>query len=628
MQLQCSKCKTQCVFKRRPKDGELFGAVCDECHAEICKICAGFGSSDCDSLIATSRKLLFRCSEYRSTTQELKKENENLNKIVIEKDKYSQSIEKKCKEKDDKIFLLTNQVDDLGEQLAKEVDKLNEEIVKKDNHIKRLKRNTCDFELELLECEKSFEAEVSDQKNIVSELKKKVEKIKEENKKLLLENTQRVEMVIQKNISETDDLKNRIKELMDERSVNKDKLLIVKKELLEVKRMEEKLMCGLKKNMDLLSDEKLRNEDLSIKLSASEVNLNECLSSVETKDQTMVGLKNQLQELMEVNKNMVGTIRLLEEENERYQKELEQVRYDFSKDYPGKSDMTTKVNNGLHHNEILNFNENINNILNNDLNKNRNDTISNNNLNKLAKSRQILLLTDEYGKYLLPFLESRLSADFHVQVICKPGATFKNVIRGQEAAISALKKDDFVIVLAGLNNNDISLNDITLIANWCFFTNLILCTIPAKFEESIPNNNIEYVNAKIIKSVHNIRQFSNNVNILDLQTKFSYSDYTRSFFLNNKGLTKMAYLMSNLICNFNGAPSGFLRQIPLVYLRTNNTDSDSLKKDFTNVECLDSVNSNNNHSYSIIDNNSNVYEHTPAREELVYVKKPYQMVRR
>ena len=184
---------------------------------------------------------------------------------------------------------------------------------------------------------------------------------------------------------------------------------------------------------------------------------------------------------------------------------------------------------------------------------------------QIKKVKKIVFLTDQYGKYLQPYLSELFCNVYEVQVISKPNALFREVVSDLSSTLSNLTNEDFVIVLAGTNNLNVKLNDTSALANDCFYTNLLLCSVPAKYEGSVPLNNIDLVNKKIISSVVNFRRFVSNINFLDLFNKFRYADYVQnSIFLNRRGLFKMASLIHNMILNFSSTPlSSCLRPIDL-----------------------------------------------------------------
>ena len=60
--LKCVKCSKQCIFKRRPKEDEVFGVPCDYCNEAWCKECARISATEIDTLTLTQRLLMFYCT--------------------------------------------------------------------------------------------------------------------------------------------------------------------------------------------------------------------------------------------------------------------------------------------------------------------------------------------------------------------------------------------------------------------------------------------------------------------------------------------------------------------------------------------------------------------------------------
>lgn len=94
--MQCSICDVQCVNKRRPREGEVFGCRCDFCKKVFCKKCAGLSTTEMDCLTLTQRKLVFGCSEecIRSNPSDKEDHIKNLSRQKAE----TKELNKKCSE--------------------------------------------------------------------------------------------------------------------------------------------------------------------------------------------------------------------------------------------------------------------------------------------------------------------------------------------------------------------------------------------------------------------------------------------------------------------------------------------------------------------------------------------------
>ncbi|CAG9763985.1 unnamed protein product [Ceutorhynchus assimilis] len=309
---------------------------------------------------------------------------------------------------------------------------------------------------------------------------------------------------------------------------------------------------------------------------------------IKNTEERMVEFKQQIQGLTEMSNGMITSIRVLENENRLYLEELSELKQGGTEKTMNSTGIQTDLvdnTNGVMPTtiELLEvekrmFEDRIaQNVVNEKSSRDQADVGSKNKIGKdnannnqknlrpvsSVKKNKLLFLTDEFGKYLYPYLLNQFSSHFEVQVMCKPNALFNSVIK--DSCLADFNKSDFVIVLAGTNNYNIKLNDITKLANQCFYTNLILCTVPAKHEDGSPFKGIEIVNRQIVTYVSNLRKFSNNINYVDLYNKFRYSDYvSRNVFLNSKGLSKMAIFIHAAVDGFFQATSfSCLREIRL-----------------------------------------------------------------
>ena len=163
---------------------------------------------------------------------------------------------------------------------------------------------------------------------------------------------------------------------------------------------------------------------------------------------------------------------------------------------------------------------------------------------------KIVFLTDDYGKRLLKFLTHYLNR-FCVQLITKPSARFKDLVFTADCYVNNLSCNDYVVVLAGINDNDIRLGDITLLANKCFHTNLIICNLPYKNDSADISYKIQNVNNKLSRISQRLKQFSNCIDFLDLSNRFFQKHFIDStLYLNNSGLSRLAYTLKVFINNF------------------------------------------------------------------------------
>lgn len=167
------------------------------------------------------------------------------------------------------------------------------------------------------------------------------------------------------------------------------------------------------------------------------------------------------------------------------------------------------------------------------------------------KKKKVVFLTDDCGKHMYNYLIDSFGDDFYVQIICKPFAKFNDVASSIDCLVNELTMSDFVIVLAGVNNDDISVRNISSLANKCFFTNLLLCNIPVNVECRNAYR-FYHVNNKISNSALNLGFYSNNVKYLNLENEFDQGCYFRnSIYLNRRGRRLLANLIFKKVINFS-----------------------------------------------------------------------------
>lgn len=505
MELFCSQCKAGCIFKPRPKESELFGAKCDHCNKSFCKSCAGLTTTEAHALSLSHRRLLFCCTLcYRPSV-------DDSNPVVGLSAQYERLMGV-CAKKDRRIGSLEQDLFEQNQVNQAEITKLIKEVQEKDRHILRLKRGTKDFENEVFSREQECET-------VIKRLGEDVQKLNREILQLLETNK-----ILSERLAAMEQQRTNLQIQLQELTNLKDNLL-TSVETLEIER--DQYMSDLKRTMYELSVAKeghvlAEHSDESV-----------------TKDEQIQKIKTRLKDLQIDNGNLVSTIRILERDNKLLQSEVVN-----SKIIPTHkcTQVRTPTKQSLHGNKVADIAE-----------------------DKSFRMKKILVLTDEYGKFLYPHLKKSFSSDYEILMFSKPQALFRQAVSGLNQTISEMTSDDFVLVLAGLNNQDIKLSDITSLANQCFLTNLLICSLPAKYEGQFPFKNIKQINETISFCVDNLRRFSTNIDFLDLFDRFRHTDYAaRSIFLNKKGLIKMSVFMKNAVLNFNTSYGrSALRQIPL-----------------------------------------------------------------
>lgn len=194
--------------------------------------------------------------------------------------------------------------------------------------------------------------------------------------------------------------------------------------------------------------------------------------------------------------------------------------------------------------------------------------------------KNVLVLTDGYGKYLYNSLKQYLGESVKLQLVSKPNASFRDITLSADCYIREFSSHDYVIVLLDPNNLPVSLHDITLLANKCFYTNLIFCTSPGCETSGSLEAGHCLNNKNLINYIDNLKTFSNNIGYIDLTKSFYYKHFIkRSLFLNKSGLNRLALLMRRALADFVGSSNA----CNLVQLTQNgNSNSSNLTKSSEN----------------------------------------------
>lgn len=165
-----------------------------------------------------------------------------------------------------------------------------------------------------------------------------------------------------------------------------------------------------------------------------------------------------------------------------------------------------------------------------------------------SKSAQVLVLTDDYGNHLYGLIKNNIGEDFILQVISKPGANFKQVTSNIVKDVQNLTTKDFVIILAGTNDVNIKKSDIFHLIKMCMHTNLVICTVPLRYDQPILNRSISFINEKLITHGSSLKQDHKNFNLIYLHNKLVRNDYIfHSLRLKRSGLLKISGSICDII---------------------------------------------------------------------------------
>lgn len=156
--------------------------------------------------------------------------------------------------------------------------------------------------------------------------------------------------------------------------------------------------------------------------------------------------------------------------------------------------------------------------------------------NKDRKGR-VLLLTSSHGRDCSDLLDKRLKNKFDVQCFFKPSASINAVVESAREQTKDFDENDYLIVLGGSNNiNEPNLNHLPQVTEkikeivpLSKKTNLIISTIPNRFDRPELNEAINSTN----KSIHNTINSLKNKNSKQLGICFLNERLKRHNFTNH-----------------------------------------------------------------------------------------------
>ena len=213
-------------------------------------------------------------------------------------------------------------------------------------------------------------------------------------------------------------------------------------------------------------------------------------STLEQEKRTHLDKENKLEkyinDLRETNKNMIEAIRVLEDDNNRYSNELEEMRTEMlARNLTVQKKMvskgTTTDNGPVIASQQCNFGVS--------------ETFVRQDHDK--DNVRVLLLCDEYGYRLSKWLRDRVN----LQAIVKPGGFYKNILEDIINLTKGFTLNDFVVIMGGsndfsFNNNYPLFRDINSKLKHCTHTNIIVTSVP--FQQSYEiNNHINNFNTKL-----------------------------------------------------------------------------------------------------------------------------------
>ena len=146
-------------------------------------------------------------------------------------------------------------------------------------------------------------------------------------------------------------------------------------------------------------------------------------------------------------------------------------------------------------------------------NKNRLSVIRRSSVNResvTSRRSRVLLLADDHGRGAAGIVRESLGSGFDTTSIFKPGATMEQVLRNVGSLASDFSRDDFVVVVAGMNNvldtyqtNFKSINSRLLQLK---HTNVIITSVPYTRSNRLLNDAIYNFNCRLYDNMHRIKK--------------------------------------------------------------------------------------------------------------------------
>lgn len=166
---------------------------------------------------------------------------------------------------------------------------------------------------------------------------------------------------------------------------------------------------------------------------------------------------------------------------------------------------------------------------------------------QIAKQK-ITLLSDSHGRGLRHMLQARLGEKCEVLSVVKPNATLENVVCGLDQEISGLNSNDHLIVLGGTNNvHDQTDYDVKPfvkeLAHKTQNTNVILCTVPLRYDKPHLNKKIRKINIDLI--IESLKY--EHIKIISLSNILAQHYTTKGLHLNYSGKKRLSRLVVDKI---------------------------------------------------------------------------------
>lgn len=168
--------------------------------------------------------------------------------------------------------------------------------------------------------------------------------------------------------------------------------------------------------------------------------------------------------------------------------------------------------------------------------------------NPSTTKNKILILADSHGRGLGNLLRSEMQEKYEVTSIFHPNARLHQVTSDLRKLTNSYSKKDFVIVMGGTNDIENSATasygmDVQEVINSTKNTNLIMVTIPPRYDKYFPENLSWKLNSSIAKCSHG----SSHTLIINF-SEFDRNDFTRhGLHLNYNGKLKLIHKLKEAI---------------------------------------------------------------------------------
>lgn len=337
--------------------------------------------------------------------------------------------------------------------------------------------------------------------------------------------------------------------------------------------------------VNTIQEQKLRIIQLKNEISLFKENDEKFRSDMENSEEQILQLKKQIEELNDMSKSMISTIRILESENKLHLDDLSKMQQKAT----GRTVKSTGIQTDISpkYSEIL---ETTTRIATNETNY---PIKTLEEIGTIAP-KQVLLLTDGYGKYMHQHLQKHLNDAYSVLTVCKPHAPFDNLVRVIDCYIDRFTSKDYVILLLGPEIRNFSRKWIKILSNKCFSTNLLICSSPVNSSSNL----YSLTSVEIYDSMLNLSYYNKNIKLLMSNTILNAKCFVHgSHFLNKLGLAILSKNIGNSIKNFFQIETSSCN---LIHIQNNDSLSNTVSCSYEDMNHSQYFNRNNQNFNAVL----------------------------